>query len=121
MIFKKFLTLGFFVFSAAVSLATSGLNASSSSGGYFIHSECVSPLVEMNITLENGIVTSPVMADLSQFGLPGTAFSRNGMVGDFAGETRSCFYEFSNEETNEHVISCFEDNVFLCPVYLKSL
>ncbi|MDZ4659983.1 MAG: hypothetical protein SGJ18_00045 [Pseudomonadota bacterium] len=120
MIFKKILSLLFFIFAAVVSLATSGLNSSSSSGSYFIHSECISPLVEMYITVENEVVTSPVMADLSQFGLPGRELNRGGMTGSIGGAIRSCSYEYSNEELNEHVISCFEDNVYLCSVLLKA-
>lgn len=120
MTFKNVLTIMFFLFTAFVSLATSGLNSSASNGSFFIHSDCVSPSVEMNITLENGIVTAPVMADLSQFGLPGNEFNRTGIVGSYLGVTRSCFYEYINEEINEHVISCFEENVFLCSVYLKA-
>lgn len=120
MIFKKTSSLLFLFFTGAVSLATSGLTASNSSGSYFIHSECVMPLVEMYITIENGSVTSPVMADLSQFGLPGATLDRGGMTGLVGGMTRTCSYDYSNDEVNEQVISCYEDNVYLCSVFLKA-
>ncbi len=120
MITKRILTLLVLGGTAVVSLATSGLTSGATSGSYFIHSECVSPAVEMYLTIENGIVTSPVMADLSQFGLPGVELNRSGMTGNVGGAIRACTYDYTNDEVNEQVISCYEDNVYLCSVFLKA-
>ncbi len=119
MIIKKTLTFIFLLSAIFVTVATSALRNLSHNGSYHIRSECVNPPVENHITVAAGEITSPGGVTLANFGLPGSVLSRDEFSGDVNGKLRSCAYEYVNDDEEEHVISCYEDNVYICSVYLK--
>ncbi len=119
MIIKQILAILLLLSVVFVTLATSALRNLSHNGSYYIRSECVSPPVENHITVAAGEITSPGGVTLANFGLPGSVLSRDEFSGTVNGKLRSCAYEYVNDDEEEHVISCYEDNVYICSAYLK--
>jgi hypothetical protein len=106
-------------------LATSwSILATSRAGGlqpgqYVIKSDCTPTVSEAIVQISMGRISEPAGQSFTDYGLPSTTLNlTETSTGVIEGVNRSCVKTAGDDQGSEWVFSCYDDDEFVCSVYL---
>jgi hypothetical protein len=103
-------------------LATSTPRDSFRYGTYHVTSDCVSPMIEEDIEVDNMEIISPPGRTFGDFGFPQNQIALDATIsGEMNGVSRSCTrtYGSVDDDHSEYVYNCFDDGTLACTILIE--
>lgn len=118
---REVLSLIVLIFTLCAVVATSRSQYSLQTGSFIVASDCVSPAIEVDISITNYQITDPAGWTFTDFGLPQPTLSAGSVIsGNYNGVRRVCAQTFGESSAKDFVFSCWDDGEFVCNVHFRA-
>jgi hypothetical protein len=100
-------------------VATSKGSNNLSAGSFKVTSDCVTPIREAYVNVQNGMVVSGGASSYTDFGFPTSVVNGSEVAGSVGFVQRVCVPTYSDEASHAYVYSCYDNGAASCTIAIQ--
>jgi hypothetical protein len=100
-------------------VATSKGSNNLTAGSFKVTSDCVSPVREAYVNVQNGMVVSGGATSYTDFGFPTTVVNGAEVAGTVGFVQRVCVPTYSDEGNHAYIYSCYDNGAASCTIAIQ--